>query len=132
VRDTPTNASEYPPVLPRGSVKQWRERRSSPGFGPRRSPSRSQDQWDVELAWNARYSGGAAPVLHRVSVSRVRFQLSERILPRCPLVGKHVRQLRFERRAPGRVLRARLLARICIALERVVERGDLANERARS
>ena len=49
MQDMPTNASEYPLVLPRGSVKQWRERESSPGFGPRRSPSRPKDQWDDEL-----------------------------------------------------------------------------------
>jgi len=39
---------------------------SSPGSGPLRSPSRPRSQWYYERAFNSRYSGGAAPVLHRL------------------------------------------------------------------
>jgi hypothetical protein len=34
-----------------------------------RLPSRVSDQWHFERTFIARYSGGAAPALHRISVS---------------------------------------------------------------
>jgi hypothetical protein len=45
----------------------WRERGSSPGSGPPRSPSRLFSQWRCEGACStARYSGGAASALNRL------------------------------------------------------------------
>ena len=41
-RKRENHASVSPPVLPRGNCEKWRERESSPGFGPRCSPSRLQ------------------------------------------------------------------------------------------
>src|SRR5688572_8284723 len=50
--------------LPRGS-ETWRERKSSPGSGPRRSPSRLSRPVVLRARVTTRYSGGAAPAFHR-------------------------------------------------------------------
>ena len=60
------------PALPRGPVNVARTE-SSPGSGPRRSPSRPQSVACVRAArTTARYSGGAAPALHRLPCPRSR------------------------------------------------------------
>src|SRR5688500_4096195 len=67
--------------LPRGS-ETWRERKSSPGSGPRRSPTRRYSTSGATSArCVARYSGGAAPASHRFPWLPLANRLSRRLSP---------------------------------------------------
>lgn len=73
----------------------WRERGSSPGSGPSHSPSRDPQVAVAVLEWTcatARYSGGAASVLHRLPCPVFANQLLQRILCQSIPLGKRLAQ----------------------------------------